>query len=164
MTHNDIKPDNCLRAASGEFKLADLGLGVRLKTHERGEEKDAMYSMTTFAGYGVNVQLQGRPPEVLMNQNLTAAVDVWSLGNLMYAVFTGVVEPVSRRGKRRARRRQTRQTLVDASGASGKEASTEAAGIAGLYENQRIIRGTFSLRALETSKLPAARRRRRAWC
>ena len=37
VTHNDIKPDNCLRAASGEFKLADLGLGVRLKTRERGE-------------------------------------------------------------------------------------------------------------------------------
>ena len=93
VTHNDIKPDNCLRAASGEFKLADLGLGVRLKTHERGEEKDAMYSMTTFAGYGVNVQLQGRPPEVLMNQNLTAAVDVWSLGSLMYAAFTGAASP-----------------------------------------------------------------------
>ena len=154
VTHNDIKPDNCLRAASGEFKLADLGLGVRLKTHERGEEKDAMYSMTTFAGYGVNVQLQGRPPEVLMNQNLTAAVDVWSLGNLMYAAFTGAASPfrdeenAARGGGVHGKHSSTLPL------ASGKKASTEAAGIAGLYENQRIIRGTFSLRALETSKLP----------
>ena len=161
VTHNDIKPDNCLRAASGEFKLADLGLGVRLKTHERGEEKDAMYSMTTFAGYGVNVQLQGRPPEVLMNQNLTAAVDVWSLGNLMYAAFTGAASPFRDEENAAAKNGggvhgKHSSTLPLA---SGKKASTEAAGIAGLYENQRIIRGTFSLRALETSKLPAARRR-----
>ena len=156
VTHNDIKPDNCLRAASGEFKLADLGLGVRLKTHERGEEKDAMYSMTTFAGYGVNVQLQGRPPEVLMNQNLTAAVDVWSLGNLMYAAFTGAASPfrdeenaAAKNGGGKHGKHSSTLPL-----ASGKKASTEAAGIAGLYENQRIIRGTFSLRALETSKLP----------
>ena len=157
VTHNDIKPDNCLRAASGEFKLADLGLGVRLKTHERGEEKDAMYSMTTFAGYGVNVQLQGRPPEVLLNQNLTAAVDVWSLGNLMYAAFTGAASPFG-----------DEETAggggAGANGAGGVNGHATAdahasradsvAGIAGLYENQRIIRGTFSLRALETSKLP----------
>jgi serine/threonine protein kinase len=149
VTHNDIKPDNCLRAASGEFKLADLGLGVRLKTHERGEEKDAMYSMTTFAGYGVNVQLQGRPPEVLLNQNLTAAVDVWSLGNLMYAAFTGAASPF----------RDEENTSASSGASSGSgplkdKHSPEASGIAGLYENQRIIRGTFSLRALETSKLP----------
>ena len=154
VTHNDIKPDNCLRAASGEFKLADLGLGVRLKTHERGEEKDAMYSMTTFAGYGVNVQLQGRPPEVLLNQTLTPAVDVWSLGNLMYAAFTGAASPF--------RDEETAGGGGSGSGGGGKHGSDAdayaaqdaAAGIAGLYENQRIIRGTFSLRALETSKLP----------
>ncbi len=156
VTHNDIKPDNCLRAASGEFKLADLGLGVRLKTHERGEEKDAMYSMTTFAGYGVNVQLQGRPPEVLMNQNLTAAVDVWSLGNLMYAAFTGAASPFrdeeNAAAKNGGGKHGKHSSTLPLS--SGKKAPPEAAGIAGLYENQRIIRGTFSLRALETSKLP----------
>ena len=150
VTHNDIKPDNCLRAASGEFKLADLGLGVRLKTHERGEEKDAMYSMTTFAGYGVNVQLQGRPPEVLLNQNLTAAVDVWSLGNLMYAAFTGAASPFRDEENTSASSGGTQKS----SGPLKDKHSPEASGIAGLYENQRIIRGTFSLRALETSKLP----------
>ena len=48
VTHNDIKPDNCLRSATGEFKLADLGLGVRMKAADRGA--DNQYSMTTFAG------------------------------------------------------------------------------------------------------------------
>jgi serine/threonine protein kinase len=71
---------------SGEFKLADLGLGVRMKEADRGS--DNQYSMTTFAGYGVNVQMQGRPPEVLQGDALTSAVDVWSLGCLIYSVFT----------------------------------------------------------------------------
>ena len=48
VVHNDIKPDNCLRASTGEFKLADLGLGVRMKDADRGS--DSQYSMTTFAG------------------------------------------------------------------------------------------------------------------
>ena len=137
VTHNDIKPDNCLRAASGEFKLADLGLGVRLKSADRGAENE--YSMTTFAGYGVNVQLRGRPPEVLQGLNLTSAVDVWSLGNLIYATFTGEPSPYADPGSEDAR---------------GGHGGGGEAGIEGLYENQRILRGSFSLRALETSKLP----------
>ena len=95
--------------------------------------------MTTFAGYGVNVQLRGRPPEVLQGLNLTSAVDVWSLGNLIYATFTGEPSPYADPGSEDAR---------------GGHGGGGEAGIEGLYENQRILRGSFSLRALETSKLP----------
>jgi len=128
VVHNDIKPDNCLRASTGEFKLADLGLGVRMKDADRGS--DSQYSMTTFAGYGVNVQMTGRPPEVLQGDSLTTAVDVWSLGNLIYTTLTGSNSPYS------------------------EQQSKGGDTIAGLYENQRIIKGNFSLNALETAKLP----------
>ena len=127
VVHNDIKPDNCLRASTGEFKLADLGLGVRMKDADRGS--DSQYSMTTFAGYGVNVQMTGRPPEVLQGDSLTTAVDVWSLGNLIYTTLTGSNSPYS------------------------EQHSKGGDTIAGLYENQRIIKGNFSLNALETAKL-----------
>lgn len=159
VVHNDIKPDNCLRAASGEFKLADLGLGVRLKhavDSDDKQSKDNQYSLNTFAGYGVNVQLQGRPPEVLQGDTLTSAVDVWALGNLIYAAFTGVASPyrddedvndLSKSGTHKNPGGKTH-------GTRNKKPEPEAAGIAGLYENQRIIRGNFSLRGLETSKLP----------
>ena len=43
VTHNDIKPDNCLRSATGEFKLADLGLGVRMKA---GADTRPLFSST----------------------------------------------------------------------------------------------------------------------
>ena len=93
VVHNDVKPDNCLRASTGEFKLADLGLGVRMKAADSAGKTSGRYSMTTFAGYGVNVQMTGRPPEVLQGDALTTAVDVWSLGSLVYTTLTGHPSP-----------------------------------------------------------------------
>ena len=149
VTHNDIKPDNCLRAASGEFKLADLGLGVRLKNADRG--KDDQYSMTTFAGYGVNVQLQGHRRRCFRDSHATSAVDVWSLGNLIFTVFTGSSSPY--RDEDVSARGDGKRGKGSGGGGGGGGGGGEA-GLQGLYENQRIIRGNFSLRALETSKLP----------
>ena len=139
VVHNDVKPDNCLRASSGEFKLADLGLGVRMKDADVAGKSSGRYSMTTFAGYGVNVQMTGRPPEVLQGDALTTAVDVWSLGSLVYTTLTGHPSPYA-------------ESTAGGKGPVG--GSTGADTIAGLYENQRIIKGAFNLNALETAKLP----------
>ena len=57
-------------------------------------------------------------------------MDVWSLGNLIYTTLTGSNSPYS------------------------EQQSKGGDTIAGLYENQRIIKGNFSLNALETAKLP----------
>ena len=99
--------------------------------------------MTTFAGYGVNVQMTGRPPEVLQGVALTTAVDVWSLGSLVYTTLTGHPSPYaeSAGGSNKA-------------GVHNPSASQSQDTIAGLYENQRIIKGAFNLNALETAKLP----------
>ena len=90
---------------------------------------------------------------MLMNQNLTAAVDVWSLGNLMYAAFTGVVVPV-RDEENAARKTEANAANTRRRGLRRRRLRPRLRGSQGLYENQRIIRGTFSLRALETSSCP----------
>jgi serine/threonine protein kinase len=144
VTHNDIKADNCLRSMDGEFKLADLGLGVRLKDANKAADGNT-YSLTTFEGYGVNIGLQGRPPEVLLNAPLTPKVDVWSFGCLMYTIMTGLQSPYKQEKKVESRNKSS-QAQLDLNASTALDVG---------FENQRIVKGKFSLQALETAKLPA---------
>ena len=144
VTHNDIKADNCLRSADGDFKLADLGLGVRLKDVNKATDGNT-YSLTTFEGYGVNIGLQGRPPEVLLNAPLTPKVDVWSFGCLMYTIMTGFQSPYKQE-KKMDTSKKTRTQEIDLSASTALDVG---------FENQRIVKGKFSLQALETAMLPA---------
>ena len=144
VTHNDIKADNCLRSADGEFKLADLGLGVRLKDANKATDGNT-YSLTTFEGYGVNIGLQGRPPEVLLNAPLTPKVDVWSFGCLMYTIMTGLQSPYKQERKMDSRNKSPTQEL-DLSASTALDVG---------FENQRIVKGKFSLQAIETAMLPS---------
>jgi len=142
VTHNDIKADNCLRGGDGEFKLADLGLGVRLKDANKATDGNT-YSLTTFEGYGVNIGLQGRPPELLLNAPLTPKVDVWSFGCLMYTIMTGFQSPYKLEKKVNSR---------NTSGGSDDFNASTALDVG--FENQRIVKGQFSLQGLETARLP----------
>ncbi len=117
VTHNDLKPANILVAADGGVKLADVGLGVRLgEAAAAADEADgiasaggtagdssgstppAAYSLSTFRQYGVELNLSGRAPEVLAQQRLTPAADVWSLACVFYFVLTGAASPFLARG------------------------------------------------------------------
>mgnify|MGYP001964401382 FL=1 len=69
---------------------------------------------------------------------MTTAVDVWSLGSLVYTTLTGHPSPYAESN----------------AGGKGPVGGSGADTIAGLYENQRIIKGAFNLNALETAKLP----------
>lgn len=146
VTHNDIKADNCLRSGEGEFKLADLGLGVRIKDANKATDGNT-YSLTTFEGYGVNIGLQGRPPEVLLNAPLTPKVDVWSFGCLMYTVMTGLQSPY-KQDKKMDSRNKSQSTMheLDMNASTALDVG---------FENQRIVKGKFSLQAIETAQLPA---------
>jgi serine/threonine protein kinase len=144
VTHNDIKADNCLRSIDGEFKLADLGLGVRIKDANKATDGNT-YSLTTFEGYGVNIGLQGRPPEVLLNAPLTPKVDVWSFGCLMYTIMTGLQSPYKQERKVENRDKSSQEQL-DLNASTALDVG---------FENQRIVKGKFSLQAIETAKLPA---------
>jgi hypothetical protein len=133
-----------LRSIDGEFKLADLGLGVRIKDANKATDGNT-YSLTTFEGYGVNIGLQGRPPEVLLNAPLTPKVDVWSFGCLMYTIMTGLQSPYKQERKVENRDKSSQEQL-DLNASTALDVG---------FENQRIVKGKFSLQAIETAKLPA---------
>jgi len=86
MAHNDLSPANILLADDGSVKLADVGLGVRLR--DTAERAPPAYSLSTFRQYGVEVDMQGRAPEVRAGGRLTPAVDVWSLACVFFFVLT----------------------------------------------------------------------------
>jgi len=89
VAHNDLRPANILLSLAGGVKLADLGLAVRLGEDQVEQEVPGDFSLSTFVQYGVELNLRGRPPEVLAGSRLTSAVDVFSLGCVLFFILTG---------------------------------------------------------------------------
>ncbi|XP_061349292.1 serine/threonine-protein kinase PEPKR2-like, partial [Gastrolobium bilobum] len=76
VVHRDIKPENILLTASGEIKLADFGLAMRIS---KGQ------NLTGLAGSPAYVA-----PEVLLGRYSEKA-DIWSAGVLLHALLVGVL-------------------------------------------------------------------------
>ncbi|KAL0335065.1 UNVERIFIED_CONTAM: Serine/threonine-protein kinase PEPKR2 [Sesamum radiatum] len=76
VVHRDIKPENILLTSSGQMKLADFGLAVRILDGQR---------LTGVVGSPAYVA-----PEVLMG-NYSEKVDIWSAGVLLHALLVGVL-------------------------------------------------------------------------
>ena len=98
--HRDLKPENVLFARDGRMVLADFGIA-----HHLGAEH------LTRAGGPVGTPTY-MSPEQLRHEELTAASDLFSLGLVLYEVFTGIrlfrgqdTAAIVEQHRRRARRR-----------------------------------------------------------
>ncbi|GLT79880.1 hypothetical protein SLA2020_513500 [Shorea laevis] len=76
VVHRDIKPENILLTTSGNIKLADFGLAMRISSGQ---------TLSGLAGSPAYVA-----PEVLSG-NYSEKVDVWSAGVLLHALLVGVL-------------------------------------------------------------------------
>jgi serine/threonine protein kinase len=75
MIHRDIKPENILLDDDLQPKLCDFGWSIELKKNEKRQ---------TFCG-----TYEYMAPEIFESENYYSAVDVWSLGILLYELFHG---------------------------------------------------------------------------
>ncbi|MBA0861756.1 hypothetical protein Goshw_000538 [Gossypium schwendimanii] len=76
VVHRDIKPENILLTATGQMKLADFGLAVRISNGQ---------SLTGVVGSPAYVA-----PEVLTG-HYSEKVDIWSAGVLLHALLVSVL-------------------------------------------------------------------------
>ena len=72
--HRDIKPENILLGKKGLLKLCDFGWAKELNLEKR----------STFCG-----TVEYMAPEIVGSENYDYAVDVWSLGILLYELLFG---------------------------------------------------------------------------
>lgn len=72
--HRDIKPENILLGMHGELKMADFGWSV----HAPGDRRKTQCGTLDYL-----------PPEIVNHTSYGGAVDLWSLGVLMYEFLTG---------------------------------------------------------------------------
>lgn len=78
VVHRDIKGANILSDKHGNLKLADFGLAANLKDSPREDERDTVGTPYWMA-----------PEIITMQDDLSTACDVWSLGCTVIELLTG---------------------------------------------------------------------------
>ncbi|CAM9351095.1 unnamed protein product, partial [Ectocarpus fasciculatus] len=77
IVHRDIKPENILVSGEGHIKVTDFGTALL----SNGADET---SRNSFVGTAEYVS-----PEVLQNEDATAACDMWAVGCVVYQLLTG---------------------------------------------------------------------------
>lgn len=75
--HRDLKPDNVLVDPEGRVRITDFGLGIGVDLERLTQTRHAVGTPSHMA------------PEAFRGATTSPAVDVWSLGVLLYQALTG---------------------------------------------------------------------------
>lgn len=88
ITHRDIKPGNILIDTEGNTMVADFGIAQLFDQPVGGED-------FTQDGAILGTMAYMSPEQKVNSKNVTSATDIYSLGVIMYEIFTGT-KPVGR--------------------------------------------------------------------
>ncbi|MEP7328090.1 MAG: protein kinase [Betaproteobacteria bacterium] len=86
VVHRDLKPSNILVTAEGGVRLLDFGV-AKLIEGETGKESANETHLTQLAGRALTPDYAA--PEQIRGEAITVAVDVYSLGVVLYELLTG---------------------------------------------------------------------------
>ena len=82
ITHRDIKPANILINAEGDALVSDFGIAQLFDKSEGGQQ-------LTSDGTVMGTVAYMSPEQKVNSKNVTSASDIYSLGVVMYELFTG---------------------------------------------------------------------------
>lgn len=94
VSHRDLKPENIFVDEKGHLKLGDLGSAgvsklaretLKIKNHKHKDGVKEEDKLNTFVGTKEYVS-----PEVLKGRSCSPAADMWSLGVIIYQLYTGL--------------------------------------------------------------------------
>jgi WD40 repeat protein/Tfp pilus assembly protein PilF len=87
LLHRDLKPSNILLDTEGNAHVGDFGLAKRFDDSDPSGENSS--GSLTATGQIVGTPEYMAPEQARAARNLTTAVDVYGLGAVLYALFTG---------------------------------------------------------------------------
>lgn len=96
IVHCDLKPSNILVTWDGHIAVADFGISLTPDSDSCESGEDTPFDQCVFYAEGGTYAYQA--PELLIKHSkasFTCAVDMWSLGVVIYEMYTGKVSPTN---------------------------------------------------------------------